>query len=259
MAQSISMEKYLGTLYGISVGTGDPELITVKGQRLLKKVPVIAFPLGVEQRSGLAQRIIAPWITAKQTTLPLYFPYVQDEQQLQKAWKKAAETVWQYLEQGLDVAFACEGDVSFYSTFTYLAQTLLKDHPQVVITTIPGVCSPMAAASVLGIPLTLRSQNLAILPALYNENELEIVLTWADVIVLLKVSSVYHQVWQRLNRLNLLEMTFIVERATQAEQKIYRNLREHPHLSLSYFSIMIIEFNPCNIFSHPVNLDLKRL
>ncbi|MDJ0507922.1 MAG: precorrin-2 C(20)-methyltransferase [Crocosphaera sp.] len=242
------MGKKLGTLYGISVGTGDPELITVKGQRLLNKVPVIAFPMGVAQNSGLAETIIAPWIKPEQRSLPLHFPYVQDAQQLRQAWKKAAERVWQYLEQGMDVAFACEGDVSFYSTFTYLAQTLLEYHPQVMVTTIPGVCSPMAAASALGIPLTLRSQNLAILPVLYHENELEALLDWADVIVLLKVSSVYHQVWQQLDRLNLLERSFIVEWATKPEQKIYRNLRYHSDLSLSYFSIMIIEVNPCNIF-----------
>ncbi len=230
----------MGRLYGVSVGTGDPELITIKGQRLLQQVPVIAFPLGVNQKQGLAEKIIARWITPQQKKLPLYFPYLQDEQQLQQAWTEAAETVWQYLDQGMDVAFACEGDISFYSTFTYLAQTLRKNYPQVTIQTIPGVSSPMAAASVLGIPLTFRSQNLAILPALYNVAELDQVLSWADVIVLLKVSSVYPQVWQKLESINLIDHAFVVERATQPEEKIYRNLRHHPHLSLSYFSVMII-------------------
>ena len=98
----------------------------------------------------------------------------------------------------------------------------------------------MAAASMLGLPLTVRSQNLAILPALYNVAELDQVLGWAEVIVLLKVSSVYSQVWQKLNRLNLLDRAFIVERATQPEERIYHNLHHHPHLTLSYFSVMII-------------------
>ncbi|MDJ0658406.1 MAG: precorrin-2 C(20)-methyltransferase [Crocosphaera sp.] len=234
------LREKVGTLYGVSVGTGDPELITVKGQRLLQEVPLIAFPLGVNQKQGLAETIIAHCITPQQKKLPLYFPYVQDEKQLQQAWKEAAETVWQYLNQGIDVAFACEGDVSFYSTFTYLAQTLRENYPHVTIQTIPGVSSPMAAASVLGLPLTVRSQNLAILPALYNVAELDQVLGWAEVIVLLKVSSVYSQVWQKLNRLNLLAHAFIVERATQPEQRIYQNLHHHPHLTLSYFSVMII-------------------
>ncbi len=230
----------MGTLYGVSVGTGDPELITVKGQRLLQQVPVIAFPLGVNGKQGLAQKIIAPWITPQQKKLPLYFPYLQDQQQLNQAWQAAAETVWPYLDQGMDVAFACEGDVSFYSTFTYLAQTLKTNYSHLTIQTIPGVSSPMAAASVLGLPLTLGSQNLAIIPALYNVAELDQVLSWADVIVLLKVSSVYSQVWQKLDRLNLLGQAFIVERANQPEEKIYQNLRHHPTLNLSYFSVMII-------------------
>ncbi|MGK7956504.1 MAG: precorrin-2 C(20)-methyltransferase [Crocosphaera sp.] len=234
------MGNEVGTLYGISVGTGDPELITVKGQRLLQKVSVIAFPLGVNQKPGIAEKIIAPWITPQQKKLPLYFPYLQDEQQLQQAWKKASETLWQYLDQGIDVAFACEGDVSFYSTFTYLAQTLRETHPQVTIKTIPGVSSPMAAASALGLPLTLGSQNLAILPALYNMAKLDQVLSWADMIVLLKVSSVYSQVWQTLNNRNLLDQAFIIEWATQPQERIYRNLQHHPHLNLSYFSLMII-------------------
>lgn len=235
------MTKPIGIFYGISVGTGDPELITIKGQRRLQTVPVIAFPAGINHQPGLAETIIAPWITPQQQKLPLYFPYVQDQTQLQQAWQHAATQVWAYLQRGIDVAFACEGDVSFYSTFTYLAQTLLNRYPHITIETIPGVCSPVAVASVLGIPLTLHSQRLVVLPALYTVDELKKVLTWADVVVLLKVSSVYHQVWQILNQLNLLSHAFVVERATQPQQTIYRNLGDHPHLSLSYFSLLIIQ------------------
>ncbi|MEA5532880.1 precorrin-2 C(20)-methyltransferase [Crocosphaera sp. XPORK-15E] len=235
------MSKYIGVLYGISVGTGDPELITVKGLRLLQQVSVIAFPAGINHQQGLAEQIISPWLSPQQQKLPLTFPYVQDEAKLQQAWQQAAIDVWAYLEQGLDVAFACEGDVSFYSTFTYLAQALLQAYPQVIIKTVPGVCSPMAVAAVLGIPLTLRSQRLAILPALYTVAELEEVLTWADVVVLLKVSSVYNRVWTILQRLNLLDKAWIVERATQPEEKIYRDLGDRPHLSLSYFSLLIVQ------------------
>ncbi len=234
------IKKGLGTLYGVSVGTGDPELITVKGQRILQETSVIAFPMGVKNKQGLAEKIIDPWITPQQKKLPLHFPYLQDEQQLKQAWKEAAETVWQSLNQGINVAFACEGDVSLYSTFSYLAQTLKEDYPQVIIQTIPGVSSPMATASVLGIPLTLGSQTLAIIPALYNIAELDQVLSWAEVIVLLKVSSVYPQVWKKLEKLNLLDHAFIVERATQPSEKIYRNLTHYPNLNLSYFSLMII-------------------
>jgi len=230
-----------GILYGISVGTGDPELITLKGLRLLKQVPVVAFPKGVGGKPGMAEQIVAQWLNPSSVQLALNFPYVQDETILSLAWHQAAEQVWQYLEKGQDVAFACEGDVSFYSTFTYLAQTLQELHPEVVVQTVPGVCSPMAAASVLGLPLTIRDRKLVVLPALYRVEELEAVLDWADVVVLLKVSSVYDRVWQVLQRRQLLSRSYVVERATLPDMVIYRDLCDRPHLKLPYFSLLIVQ------------------
>ncbi|MBD2181552.1 precorrin-2 C(20)-methyltransferase [Planktothrix sp. FACHB-1355] len=231
----------LGTLYGISVGTGDPELITLKALRLLKQLPVVAFPLGVGGKPGMAEQIVAQWLTSDRVQLALTFPYVQDEAVLTSAWQLAAEQVWQYLEKGMDVAFACEGDVSFYSTFTYLAQTLQQLHPEATVETVPGVCSPMAAAAMLGLPLTVRDQRLVVLPALYRVEELEAVLDGADVVVLLKVSSVYEQVWQVLQRRQLLSSSYVVERATLPDMKIYRDLRDRPDLKLPYFSLLIVQ------------------
>ncbi len=233
----------MGILYGISIGTGDPELITLKGLRLLREASAIAFPAGLNGKPGVAQQIIEPWLAYQQPTLALEFPYVDDRHILARAWEKAADRVWQYLKNGHDVAFACEGDISFYSTFTYLAQTLQEHHPEVKIEIVPGVTSPCAAAAMLGIPLTVRGQRMAILPALYSIDELEAVLAWADVVVLLKVASVYEKVWQILAAANLLERSWIVERATHPEQKIY-HLRDRPTLELSYFSLLIVQIQP---------------
>ncbi|MEQ8999536.1 MAG: precorrin-2 C(20)-methyltransferase [Coleofasciculus sp. B1-GNL1-01] len=230
----------VGTLYGLSVGPGDRELITLKALRILKQAPVVAFPAGVRGKLGMAQQIIGQWLDTQQVQLPLTFPYVQDLDILTQAWNKAAEQVWHYLNVGQDVAFVCEGDISFYSTFTYLAQTLQQQQPTAVVQMIPGVCSPMAAASVLGLPLTVQRDRLVVLPALYNVKELETILDWADVIVLMKVSSVYEQVWQVLHRRQLLDTTWVVERATLPDQVIYHDLRDRPTLKLPYFSIMIV-------------------
>ncbi|NWF58649.1 MAG: precorrin-2 C(20)-methyltransferase [Fischerella sp.] len=231
----------IGILYGISVGTGDPELITVKGLRLLQNSPVVAFPAGVQGKPGMAQQIVAPWLSQEQVQIALTFPYVQDMTVLTQAWQAAAEQVWHYLQTGQDVAFACEGDVSFYSTFTYLAQTLQQLHPEVKVQLIPGVCSPMAAAAVLGLPLTIRQQRLAILPAIYTIAELESVLDWADVVVLMKVSSVYEQAWQVLQQRGLLENSWVVEKATLPDMVIYSDLRDRPKLELPYFSLLIVK------------------
>lgn len=230
----------LGILYGVSVGTGDPELITVKGLRILQSSEMIAFPSGLGDRPGIAQNIIQCWLQPQQQILPLDFPYTQDAAKLQAAWEKAAQQVWHYLQQGINITFACLGDISFYSTFTYLAQALQESHPESIIETVPGVCSPMAISSALNIPLTVNQQRLAILPALYSVQELEKTLDWAEVVILLKVSSVYQQVWQILQRRNLLSTSYIVEKVTFPEQKIYRDLNNYPQLNLSYFSIMLI-------------------
>lgn len=231
----------IGTLYGIGVGPGDPELITVKGLRSLQQAAVVAYPAGIQGKAGIAQQIISPWLLPQQQQLALEFPYVQDMTLLTQAWVRAAKQVWEYLQQGQDVAFACEGDVSFYSTFTYLAQTLQQLHPEVVIKFVSGVCSPMAAASVLGLPLTIRQERLVVLPALYQLGELETVLDWADVVVLMKVSSVYEQVWKVLQQRSLLKSSYIVERATLPDMVIYTNLSDRPHLKLPYFSLLIVQ------------------
>lgn len=231
----------VGTLYGIGVGPGDPELITLKGLRLLQAAPVVAFPAGLSGKAGVAEAIVSTWLGPTQTQLALSFPYVQDLDVLEQAWQQAAEQVWQYLRQGQDVAFVTEGDVSFYSTFTYLSQTLQHGHPEAEVQTVPGICSPLAAAAALKLPLTLRSDRLAVLPALYTVDELEAVLTWADVVVLLKVSSVYQQVWSVLKQHHLLSQSYVVERATLPQQIVYQQLENHPALKLPYFSLLIVQ------------------
>jgi precorrin-2/cobalt-factor-2 C20-methyltransferase len=92
-------------------------------------------------------------------------------------------------------------------------------------------------------PLTVRDQRLVVLPALYNVGELETILGWADVVVLMKVSSVYEQVWKVLQQRQLLEYSYVVERATLPEQVIYEDLRDRPSLKLPYFSLLIVKVN----------------
>jgi len=234
----------LGTLTGISVGPGDPDLITVKALKALETVDVVAFPKGRKGLPGLAQQIIAPRLQPHQRQLPLDFPFVTDPVQLQRAWGQAADQVWQILAQGSHVGFACEGDISFYGTFTYLAQTLQTAHPALQIERIPGVCSPLAAVSALGIPLTMQSDRLAILPAFYGIADLDHTLDWAEVVVLMKVSGVYGQVWSVLQRRQLLQHSWVVVRASQVEEKIYRDLSPYPDLHLPYFSLMVVRSGP---------------
>ncbi|WP_008314378.1 precorrin-2 C(20)-methyltransferase [Leptolyngbya sp. PCC 6406] len=230
----------LGHLWGIGVGPGDPELITVKALNRLRQCPVVAFPAGRNGQPGMAQQILAPWLQPEQTLLPLYFPYVQDTATLETAWQAAAAAVIPHLQQGQDVVFATEGDASFYSTFTYLAQTLQQQLPDLTLHTIPGICSPLAAIAALGQPLTIQDQRLTILPAMHTLDDLERALDQAEVVVLMKVAAVYHQVWTILKQRGLLAHSAVVVHASRPDQRLYPDLSDHPHLQLPYFSLMII-------------------
>lgn len=229
----------LGMLTGIGVGPGNPDLLTLKALKCLQNADVIAFPKGRNGQPGLAQRIIAPHL-GQQQLLPLEFPYVLDQDQLSMAWQQACDRVWQQLSRGQNVVFACEGDISFYSTFNYLALGLEQRYPAVRVDRVPGICSPMAAVSALGLPLTVQSDKLVVLPAIYTMADLELTLTWADVVVLLKVGSVYTEVWTLLERRRLLEQSWVIVNATQPDQIIYRPLTPYPRLNLPYFSLMVI-------------------
>jgi precorrin-2/cobalt-factor-2 C20-methyltransferase len=229
-----------GILTGIGLGPGDPDLITLKALKVLQAAPVVAFPQGRPGQMGVAQRIVTPHLQAHQRQLPLDFPFVVEDDQLQAAWRRAADQVWAVLQTGQDVVFACEGDISFYGTFTYLADALALAHPDVTIQRIPGISSPMAAVSALGIPLTVQAEKLAVLPAFYGVEDLEHTLDWADVVVLMKVSSVYASVWDVLKRRDLLSTSSVVVRASQPDQIIYRDLENSPDLDLPYFSLMVI-------------------
>lgn len=232
-----------GTLTGIGVGPGDPDLITIKALNCLQRAAVVAYPCGRDGQPGLAQRIIVDRLAAHQRHLPLDFPYVADQGIWQQAWQRAAHQVLEVLAQGQDVVFACEGDGGFYGTFTYLAQVISTLQPGLTVGRIPGVCSPLAAVGALGIPLAMGSDKLAILPALYSLEHLEQSLDWAEVVVLLKVNSVYSQVWSLLERRQLLHQSRVVVKASQPDQKIYNDLSCYPHLQLPYFALMVIRCN----------------
>jgi precorrin-2/cobalt-factor-2 C20-methyltransferase len=234
------MANPVGQLWGIGVGPGDPELITVKALHCLQRCPVVAFPAGRDGRRGMAQTIITPWLTSHQVQLPLWFPYVQAVATLEAAWQEAATQVIRHLGQGQDVVFATEGDASFYSTFAYLAQAVQQQQPIIQVQTIPGVCSPLAAAAALGQPLTVQHQRLTILPAMHTLDTLEIALDQAEVLVLMKVAAVYPQVWAILQRRELLSQSRVIAHISSPDQLIYDDLSHHPQLSLPYFSLLIV-------------------
>ncbi len=236
----------LGTFWGISAGAGDPDWITVKAAKLLSSVNWVACPQNASGQPGLAYQIVRPWLRPEQTLLPLHLPFVTQPEQLQAAWRAAAEQLAPPLEQGEDIAFVCEGDVGLYSTFAYVAQALRERIPTLPIQAIPGVSSPLAAAALLGSPLVLGSEKLAILPALFALSELEQACTWAEVVVLMKVAPVYPQVWQWLAARGWLEQARLVIWAGWPQQAIFSTLEGLADYQPPYFSLLILRSRPRN-------------
>ncbi|MDX2271946.1 MAG: precorrin-2 C(20)-methyltransferase [Cyanobacteriota bacterium] len=249
-----------GTFWGVSAGAGDPAWLTVQGQHILRTVDLVAFPQDRQGQPGVAYRIIHSHLRPEQEVMALALPFVQDQAILQQAWQQAIDQLWPWLASGRDVAFVCEGDVSLYSTFTYLAQTLRQRQPEVPIHAIPGVCSPLAAAAVLGDPLALGEEKIAILPAMYSVNELESVLAWADVVVLMKVSAVFDQVWQWLAAHQLLQQASLVVEGGSSQQQIYRTLVGLEDFRPPYFSLVVIWKNrsPSHVSLQEYSLFLSR-
>ncbi|MEO0949109.1 MAG: precorrin-2 C(20)-methyltransferase [Cyanobacteria bacterium J06641_5] len=230
----------MGIFWGIGVGPGDPEWLTIKGLRVLRAAAIVALPQNKQGHPGMAYEIVREFLLPEQKIVPLALPFVRDAEILQAAWQAAARELLPALRQGKDIVFLSEGDISFYSTFTYVARALQEIEPNLTIRSVPGVCSPLAAASVLGEPLAIAGEKVAILPALYHPEELSTALAWAEVVVLMKVASIYKPVWQYLAEQNLLDRTSLVAWVGGEKQTILSNLVDAADYKPHYFSLLII-------------------
>jgi len=228
-----------GTFFGIGVGPGSPDLVTIRAARLLRSVPVVAFPAGRDGKPGMAEAIARHFLQPQQQTLPLALPFVQDEAILRSAWQAAALQVYGYLRDGMDVAFVTEGDASFYSTCSYLVRALHERDRELDIEVVPGICSPLAAGAALGLPLTLWSDKLIVLPAVHAIEDIEAALDWADVVGLMKVGRLYRQVWDILRSRDLLATSYAIAWATHPQERVWYDLTTHGDLDLPYFSLLV--------------------
>ncbi len=230
-----------GTLYGVGVGPGDPELITVKAQRILKGVPVLCVPKSREDGEsyvlGFVTHLIDP---ERQQLIELVFPMTRDRSVLEQHWKAALERVLVPLRNGLDVAFVTEGDPSIYSTFMHLHGLIEESHSEIPVKVIPGVSSINGSAAAAGIPLVDGAERLAVLPAVYEGDDLEAVLRQFDTVVLMKVNRAFDRVLEALERLGLTEHAFYIKRCGTPEQEIVRDVRGLRGTQLDYLSLMIV-------------------
>jgi precorrin-2/cobalt-factor-2 C20-methyltransferase len=250
-----------GTLYGIGLGPGDPELLIRKAYRILSTVPVIFYPSCGGKAEGFAldilQRAFAdekapegmgaggtPGPTRARPVLercrPLSTTMPRGGGIERPHWEQAAETVAEVLQRGLDAAFITEGDPSLYSTFVYLQTALAARLPGVTVEIVPGVSSVTAAAARAAFPLALADERLAILPATYDPQFLEQALEGFDTVVLLKVNRVIDQLLPILEARGLLDRAVLVERCGTPRERVVRDVKSLRGQRLDYFSLLLV-------------------
>lgn len=230
----------LGTLYGLGVGPGDPELITVKAFRRLKESPVIAYPKKQRGSKSYAHKIIDVYLKPEEKEmLGLVFPMTKDADILEKKWTETVELVWEKLQQGKDVAFVTEGDPLLYSTFIHMMRLMQERHPEVPIEVVPGISSFNGAASRLGIALADGDDHIAIVPAREDYETMKKVIQENDCVIFIKVAKVIDVMLHVLRDLDLLHKASVVTKVTSEEEIIW-NANELDGADLEYLTLMVV-------------------
>ena len=225
-----------GVLYGLGVGPGDPELLTLKAVRLIQAAPVLAYPAPLEGES-MARRIAAPHIPAGKIEIPIRMPMVQARFPAQEVYDRAAEEIGGHLAAGRDVAVLCEGDPFFYGSFMYLFGRL-ADEGRARVEVVPGVSALTATAASAGAPLAARNDVLTVLPGPLAETDLTHRLQAAEAVAIIKVGRHLAKVKRALAAAGLAEGARYISHATLPEQRV-SPLAEVSEDSAPYFSMIL--------------------
>ncbi|MEO1798139.1 MAG: precorrin-2 C(20)-methyltransferase [Pseudomonadota bacterium] len=223
-----------GVLYGVGLGPGDPELITLKAARLIASSPVVAYP-ALAGADSFARRIASGLITPDHREIAIDVPMTTARAPAQEAYDAGADEIATALRAGQDVVCLCEGDPFFYGSFMYLFARLSAEFETHVI---PGVTSVTACAARAGMPLAARNERVTILPGPLPEAELEERIAGAESVVIMKVGRHLGKIRRIMTRLGVAGEATYVERATLPEERILP-LTEAPDTA-PYFSMILL-------------------
>ncbi|KZX11997.1 precorrin-2 C(20)-methyltransferase [Methanobrevibacter filiformis] len=225
------MNKKTGKLYGIGVGPGNTELLTIKANKILNNIPVICSPKSSAKRESIALSIVKPLIENKIAKSEIeiiepVFPMTEDNDELEKHWKLAADLIAKKLDGGYDVGFITLGDPSIFSTFSYIQKKLEHRYE---IEMVPGITSFTACASSIGKPLVEKDEVLVIVPKI--DDRFENLLDNGNSIVLMKASRNTRELEEKVLKHDKEEI-ISVENATQKDEKIIKGFStDKPYLT----------------------------
>ena len=223
-----------GRLYGIGVGPGDPELLTLKALRLLRAASVIAYP-APETGASFARGIVAQWLDAGKREIAIRFP-MRPGPPPEAIYDEAAVRLAAVLDEDDDIAFLCQGDPLFYGSF---AGIYLRLAPRYKVTIVPGVSSLTACAAAAGLPLAQRGATLSVIPATLAEDELARRLAASETATVIKIGRHFAKLRRVLDELGLLDNAVYVERATLPNQRI-APLTDIDPATVPYFAMALV-------------------
>lgn len=229
----------MNTLYGLGIGPGAPDLLTLRAVNLLRRVPVVVGPRPRNGEDSLAARIAKPHLSAASRLEELTFPMVRDPDALRSAWTAAARQILTWLESG-DVAFLTLGDASLYSTWTYLRAAILELFPAQIVETVPGITSFSACAARTGRPLAEGDQALVVVPWAADADR-----PWLEEALRDGASAAFLKVADRLPGLDAFlrragrTSSVLGSRVTLPDESIHEGWQEDPSRSSGYLAVAL--------------------
>lgn len=234
-----------GTLYGVSLGPGDPGLITRRAWALLERRDTVwTYPVRSLRKDSYALDIaLRGGLEPPACHQALLFPMTHDVEKLARHWLKAAETVRGLLARGQDVLFLVEGDASTYASFGYLARVLRELDANARIEIVAGVNSFNAACARLQMPLAEQDDTIAIVPAAYGIAAVEKMFDDFDTLVLMKVKPLLDDLIDLLDRRGLLAHSRFVEKAGSPVERVVLDVATLKGTKVNYLSLLLVR-NP---------------
>ena len=234
------MKNEVGNFYGIGVGPGDKELLTLKAVRIIKSADCVFVPKADTKESSLALEIVKDIVAGKKIIEQVY-PMVKDKRKLEEAWSKAANEVKREIDTGKNVAYLTIGDPLTFSTYCYLLQQLSGLVPSKNIHTIPGITSYNAAACLANFPLIEQDEKLAVIPISKEIDELRNILKNFDTVVLMKVAKKLDEVIALLEDMDLIDNALFASYVGFNNQYITRDLNSIKGSDKGYLSVIIVK------------------
>ena len=233
----------IGTFYGIGVGPGDSEWVTVKAARILAKCRHVCVPRSRVAADSVALEIARPHLPTDAIIHEITFPMSSDVATLHQSWQQAAQEVYAILKTGEDCTFLTLGDALLYSTYIYLLRELRQLDAAVPVVTVPGITAFSAAAALTNFPIGEGKQLVTIVPAADDLAPFRRALDGGGTVVLMKVGKRLQKVLDELDRRGLIEKSVFVSRAGMPDQRVEIDLNNLRGASeeTGYLSIMLIQ------------------